>query len=67
MDAPAQFELFLDNLRAPLLLDSFYELGTAKAAMKDRASRAPGRYFIWSHEEEEVVAQLNTESQHGTQ
>jgi hypothetical protein len=61
MNDAAQFELFLDNPRAPLLIDSFDHLATAKAAMSDRAARIPGRYFVWSHEEEEIVAQLNTQ------
>ena len=62
MDTEAQFELFYDDPLAPLQIGSFNEFALAKAAMEDKASRVPGRYFVWSHEEEEVVAQLHTES-----
>ena len=61
MDAEPQFELFYDDPLAPLQIGSFSEFALAKAAMEDKASRVPGRYFVWSHEEEEVVAQLHTE------
>lgn len=62
MNAESQFELFCDDPWTPVLIASFDEFQVAKAAMEDRASRAPGRYFIWSNEEEEVVAQLHTDS-----
>ncbi len=62
MNAEAQFELFCDDPLAPLLIGSFDEFAAAKAAMEDKAARVPGRYFIWSHEEEEVVAQLHADT-----
>lgn len=62
MSTEAEFDLFYDDPLTPLLIGSFDEFAAAQAAMRDKASRVPGRYFIWSHEEEEVLAQLDTDS-----
>lgn len=55
-----QFEVFHDDPFEPQLIASFDELASAKAAMEKAASEVPGKYFVWSSGEDEMIAQLNT-------
>lgn len=62
MNIAQQYELFYDDPLDPLLIASFQKLRAAKVAMNHFAEHVPGQYFVWSRDEDEVVAQLNTGS-----
>lgn len=60
MFAARKFEVFYDDPFEPLLIAVFEDLDAARSAMEQWASHVPGQYFIWRHEEDEVVALVNT-------
>jgi hypothetical protein len=57
-----EFEVFLDDPLEPLLIGSFDNFEAARTMMNQRASCVPGRYFVWSCFECEVMAQIETTS-----
>lgn len=55
-----QFDVVYDTPLEPFPVMAFEEFEMADAAMKRLASRAPGKYFVWSSEEGKVLAHLAT-------
>jgi hypothetical protein len=60
MKTPERFDVFPDHPSEPKLIASFNEFAGAKAAMEKMAARTPGKYFVWSSDEDELMAQVNT-------
>lgn len=62
MLAAQRFEIFYDDPFEPLLIAEFDDLPAARSAMEHFASFVPGKYFVWSPVEDEIVTHLSNGS-----